>query len=630
MASSDAKSQAIASADWRRPPPAMQSPGPVVEGTSAAESSSNPGKCHNPYSQHALERESLSLDKVSYRRPKDGQAPWEMVLSAPAGKSLLSPPLSAPTPEDKKATLVQFKTVSPLVVNVNGEEITLPNRFSIDVVPIDSESSPSGQTSPFVKVGELTRLETPTSFRRVLSDDSDGLLDELQGLCSDADISSSVTSASSDGDIVGYTVISSEGCHTRRKPSKDEETRFQMMLSRLQNNAQPPALASKTSDVPTQPSRIVDPAIIAMKIKEDVGAPGSSGHGRTQTGAANGCTRQQIHFQWRPGYQRSADSGYSTNSSGHGGSGPSSATSDHLATDLYQRLKESSASNHLMKQLNPAAAEFRSTTQQDDIPQVSPRKMTRIPLSTIFPNAIVGRSSHQPAISSQNNQAGPSRQAGGSAAEQQTPTSLENGSINCAYPPEASIPVSQAVLQPPGLGVAANGTLPYALLPVESLPRQVVPPMQFPATLSTATVPPAPLVTNHGIFPPAAMPSASISVPAPGLPIPGGFNTFPLSSGNPVPAFSQPAAAGVRTGLGYGAEAHQQPLFNTTGRVNRPYFPVTQKPRDHDPVRQQMYEAYLEWRKANEPGYHMRCKMRQAQRVLRQCQQKQEQDDNAA
>jgi hypothetical protein len=35
-------------------------------------------------------------------------------------------------------------------------------------------------------------------------------------------------------------------------------------------------------------------------------------------------------------------------------------------------------------------------------------------------------------------------------------------------------------------------------------------------------------------------------------------------------------------------------------------------------VKQQLYEAYLEWRKANEPGYHMSCKMRQAQRYVRQ------------
>jgi ATPase subunit of ABC transporter with duplicated ATPase domains len=60
------------------------------------------------------------------------------------------------------------------------------------------------------------------------------------------------------------------------------------------------------------------------------------------------------------------------------------------------------------------------------------------------------------------------------------------------------------------------------------------------------------------------------------------------------------------------------------GKANRPYFPVTTKPRDHDPVKQQMYEAYLEWRKANEPGYHMKCKMRQANRVMRQCQQQQD------
>jgi hypothetical protein len=50
----------------------------------------------------------------------------------------------------------------------------------------------------------------------------------------------------------------------------------------------------------------------------------------------------------------------------------------------------------------------------------------------------------------------------------------------------------------------------------------------------------------------------------------------------------------------------------------RPFFPVTQKPRDNDPLKQQQYESYLEWRKANEPGFATSCKSRQARRFARQ------------
>lgn len=41
------------------------------------------------------------------------------------------------------------------------------------------------------------------------------------------------------------------------------------------------------------------------------------------------------------------------------------------------------------------------------------------------------------------------------------------------------------------------------------------------------------------------------------------------------------------------------------------------KPRVPDAVKQQQYEAWIEWRKANEPGYAMECKMRQQRRSQR-------------
>jgi hypothetical protein len=60
------------------------------------------------------------------------------------------------------------------------------------------------------------------------------------------------------------------------------------------------------------------------------------------------------------------------------------------------------------------------------------------------------------------------------------------------------------------------------------------------------------------------------------------------------------------------------PAVSGTAPAPPPYFPVTKKPRDNDPVKQQKYEEFLEWRKMNEPGFHLAAKQRQANRFLRQ------------
>lgn len=41
------------------------------------------------------------------------------------------------------------------------------------------------------------------------------------------------------------------------------------------------------------------------------------------------------------------------------------------------------------------------------------------------------------------------------------------------------------------------------------------------------------------------------------------------------------------------------------------------KPKVPNAAQQQAYEAYIEWRKANQPGYAEECKIRQARRVMR-------------
>lgn len=58
----------------------------------------------------------------------------------------------------------------------------------------------------------------------------------------------------------------------------------------------------------------------------------------------------------------------------------------------------------------------------------------------------------------------------------------------------------------------------------------------------------------------------------------------------------------------------QGPQFPTNAPAQRHPVP---KPRVPDPGNQQAYEAWIEWRKANEPGYAIECKLRQQRRAQR-------------
>lgn len=74
---------------------------------------------------------------------------------------------------------------------------------------------------------------------------------------------------------------------------------------------------------------------------------------------------------------------------------------------------------------------------------------------------------------------------------------------------------------------------------------------------------------------------------------------FPLTAGSVSPCLGIPSC--------------QIPL---AGGAPRPPQPVP-KPRRPDPGDQQAYEAWIEWRKANEPGYALECRLRQQRRAQR-------------
>ncbi|KAL7799042.1 hypothetical protein V8C37DRAFT_145627 [Trichoderma ceciliae] len=123
-----------------------------------------------------------------------------------------------------------------------------------------------------------------------------------------------------------------------------------------------------------------------------------------------------------------------------------------------------------------------------------------------------------------------------------------------------------------------GGVLPASTISLPPLPSLLPAVLRPQSVLQSMTgnilgIPPAPPVLNSTAFPLAA------------------------SSVNPclsIPSCQIPLAAGAA----------------------RPPQPVP-KPRRPDPGDQQAYEAWIEWRKANEPGYALECRLRQQRRAQR-------------
>ncbi|KAF9781972.1 hypothetical protein IL306_012037 [Fusarium sp. DS 682] len=107
----------------------------------------------------------------------------------------------------------------------------------------------------------------------------------------------------------------------------------------------------------------------------------------------------------------------------------------------------------------------------------------------------------------------------------------------------------------------------------------------------------------------------------PGLGL-GGILPTPATFGSPPnPAMIEPLLQHYSAAPGpfMGNSAVPQMLFNPilgSGCFPARPHPVP-KPTNPDPIQQQQYEEYIEWRKANEPGYALACKGRQQRRAQR-------------
>ncbi|KAH0498264.1 hypothetical protein TgHK011_005526 [Trichoderma gracile] len=189
---------------------------------------------------------------------------------------------------------------------------------------------------------------------------------------------------------------------------------------------------------------------------------------------------------------------------------------------------------------------------------------------------------------------------------------------------------------PPGLGLP-NGSPPWALglATGSTLQQQLPPPYGFvpSAAANTATDPmgfnnsmvgrlvPLPMSTDHsgGQF-------QAPAIPVPPLPplLPAMFrpqtvmqNILGNASTWGFPPAPMASAAypwlGGSINAGFNMPAYQMPSM---ADVPQPPQPVP-KPRRPDPGDQQAYEAWIEWRKANEPGYALECRLRQQRRAQR-------------
>lgn len=170
---------------------------------------------------------------------------------------------------------------------------------------------------------------------------------------------------------------------------------------------------------------------------------------------------------------------------------------------------------------------------------------------------------------------------------------------------------------PVGLFNNVNGMPPNMMPPFLPFPPMPPVPMDLP-TLNNGnhfnTFPhcgppaaPAGLMNNHPLpFVPSQMP--------PNLPAPNVRPLAPICAPTlpPVPTLPLPNTKAPLPPAAAAAAAAATPA------VVPPHFPVTKKPRDNDPYKQQKYEEYLEWRKMYEPGFHLAAKQRQQNRFMRQ------------
>ncbi|KAK4164841.1 hypothetical protein QBC43DRAFT_352555 [Cladorrhinum sp. PSN259] len=430
---SEEKAQAMAAPDWRKGGIKRRSEENDRRSSSLASSA-----FEHPPSE--MELEELS-PVVTYHCPIKTNAEWEEITSAPAWK--LPPSVSSSAsgsgaavssssrsfglggfgPKLEDVTVVQLKDIEPLVVRFNGENVRLRNQLCLDITPIVSQGDwelvdfgELDQNSRRPVLGALRKITERTRVRRLTSEESYNTLEDLRQIfthdravlvrhCIEEEAPSEKSSEdrrSGDSGISGISnhEMKEQGKSFPKSEESADQERFQKMLSRLRLQA--PGAQSRTR---TQPSasktQAVYTAIIATKPKEssNIKDPWQKNNTKTFFG-------RDPRLLFTTDTKRLGDSGYGSFHFGRDSDKFRSSDSvDHpqQATRSGKEPSRSSASA-TSKKLNPAAAEFKSAAKGDPVLVISPKKITRAPLTNIFPHVMGDvAASSQPMIPSRVN-----------------------------------------------------------------------------------------------------------------------------------------------------------------------------------------------------------------------------------
>lgn len=525
--------------------------------------------------------------------------------------------------------MVRIEDMKPMLMNVNGEDVPLPNRFTFDIRPKCFKSDYSDDSSSSSVFGELRRVIDPQILSgKVASrwlDTNHDLSDDIQAILNipravptadepplehetrHQDASAAANSPEDSKDSMGAPEIS------EAQPQDDEEQRFRNMINRLQKRLPTPSLVKpRVPSIKLQPA---DPAILSAKLKD--GAVFENAHLSRVT---------VIHPERKGG---SSDSGYAS------ASNPSSTihystpensmdSQDEPVADTKRGLEPQSAT----KKLNPAAAEFKISTDSVHLPVFNPKKLSRGPLTSLLfnpsPDAPVA-GSIPPVDRLQTAETNQEASTGVDMVQTQQSSPIKSGA-KTKHRKAFQVPPTQHPSNPvlasvnPMTGTHSSLSL-QPQKPSTGLPFFPAPWMGGPG------------LGNFGTFPPSAGPSMAVppfNMQPLNMAASLGTGTLLPSMRPPIPPFAPAPIGGLGSVYPQAAVSAMptvQPSIPLTGagqpaqpgpKADRPYFPVTTKPRVPDPIKQQQYEEYLEWRKANEPGYHIKCKIRQANRIVRQ------------
>ncbi len=570
------KALAMRSSDWRK----------TAHSLTSFDSRSHDSSMENCDPRVAIRSDECHAGHFSMRSSATDQSypdetketDWEVVMSAPINKSNSFEDdfpsfVSRSSHDSTRKEYVQIDSIHPWTFRLGDEEFVSKKISTIQIRLVGGDERKSRRSCHGENWPVLERLDCPEPRAPGgLPIDHDEAADREK---------EAMDLMSTDPAIDKIVGIRSQSPHKRKAATVESKTRFHGLISRLH----PPTTQSQ--------------------------ALSSSSHSNSVSEA-------------RPG--DAADSSIST-------APPSllskSSTSSLDSNDSTRAIRGSpgcgqetpgvGASKSLNKKLNPAAAEFKTTANKVLSPPIlfPPKKYARPALGNIFPEAAHLGQSHS--------------SYGGHHDGSCNPTSSSAsfqilGSGGFPTPP-GSQAVSPVDYVAPNWSQGSCNTmalpLPWATPPMD----QAVP---HAAYTSPSAMHQGILTGNsHDDLAGAEPMEWQMARAHLGEGIPGGnggFNTFP--SHGPGAAFLPPNQG----------PPSRTTMFNQTPFVpaqndmaiippsaqadaagaNRPYFPVTKKPRGNNTWAQMEYERYLEWRKANEPGYHMSCKFRQANRFVRQ------------